>query len=53
MNFDWIILNEILIESEFVGHSRKFLKILDYFLEEIELIPRIKVKLASKKTGKF
>ncbi len=53
MNFDWTILNKILIEFKFVGHLRKILKTLDYFLVKFELIPRIEVKYASKKIGKF
>ncbi len=42
VNFDWI-LNKILIEFKFMGHLRKILKTLDYFLVKLELIPRIKV----------
>ncbi len=53
VNFDWIILNKILIEFKFVGHLKKILKTLDYFLIKVELISRIEIKLASKKEGKF
>ncbi len=32
------------MEFNFVGHLKKILKTLDYFLVKFELIPRIKVK---------
>ncbi len=42
--FDSVILNKIFIEFKCFGHSRKFLKTLDYFLVKFELISNREVK---------
>ncbi len=41
------------VPFKFMEHLRKIVKTLDYFLVKFELIPIIKVKLASKKIRKF